>query len=43
MQPRVNRAKDIGEFIASNLEFIGRSILQELSQENMVTNTFYCL
>jgi hypothetical protein len=37
MQPRVNRAKDLGD---NSLEFIGRLILQKLSQENMVTNTF---
>jgi hypothetical protein len=37
MQPRVNRAKDLGE---NGLEYTGRSILQKLSQENMVTNTF---
>jgi hypothetical protein len=37
MQPRVNRAKDLGE---KGLEYIGRSILQKLSQENVVTNTF---
>jgi hypothetical protein len=30
------QAKDLGE---SSLGFIGRSILQTLSQENMVTNT----
>jgi hypothetical protein len=36
MWPRVNRAKDLGEYIV-------RSILQKLSQENMVTNTFYYL
>jgi hypothetical protein len=37
MQPRVNRAKHLGE---NRLEYIERSILQKLSQENMVTNTF---
>jgi hypothetical protein len=37
MQPRVNRAKDLGE---NSLEFIGRSILQKISQKNMVTHTF---
>jgi hypothetical protein len=37
MPARINRAKDLGE---NSLEYIGRSILQKLSQENMVTNTF---
>jgi hypothetical protein len=37
MQPRVNRAKGLGE---NGLEFIERLILQKLGQENMVTNTF---
>jgi hypothetical protein len=37
MWPRVNRTKDLGE---SDLEYIGRSILQKISQENMVPNTF---
>jgi hypothetical protein len=37
MKPRVNRAKDPGE---NGMEYIGRSILQKLSQENMVINTF---
>jgi hypothetical protein len=37
MQPRVNRAKEPGE---NSLEFIVKSILQKLSQGDMVTNTF---
>jgi hypothetical protein len=37
MRPRLNRAKDLGE---KGLEYIGRSILQKLNQENMATNTF---
>jgi hypothetical protein len=36
MWPRVNRAKDLGK---NGLEYIGRSILQMLSQVNMDTNT----
>ena len=34
--PRVNSAKDLGK---NGLEYIGRSILQMLSQVNIVTNT----
>jgi hypothetical protein len=37
MWPRVNRAKDLGE---NGLEYIGKSILQNLNQENMAINTF---
>jgi hypothetical protein len=37
MQPRVNRAKDLGE---NSLEYTGKLILQKLSQENIVKNTF---
>jgi hypothetical protein len=37
MWPRANRAKDLGE---NGLEYIGKSILQKLNQENMAINTF---
>jgi hypothetical protein len=37
MWPIVNMAKELEE---NGLEYLGRSILQKLSQKNMVTNTF---
>jgi hypothetical protein len=37
MQLRTNRARDLGE---NDLGYIGTAILQKLSQENIVTNTF---